>query len=395
MPAFLALFGIIFVIAVAITAGAFVLSVVAMLIAPAVVALIAFLATLPTWLSSALASNSQIRQALRLRVTANGPVWTADGAALHSLQPYGPQFAAAAAAIAAVIVELVIVANTSTKLQHDPVKDFATIGGILALFISPALPFVVAHKFKGSLCEKLKLRLAALVAKRFANETAALARIVGTENQLIEAYRSVGIRVSGDATERCRDSITELVINSQADVRANLQQLQSTVERDLIDLTECIVLFDATLKEFDLGKTAVIENGSTTLLDELDRIKSGLQSESLRSLLTERKWSDFQEILALMMDELQKLKLTAEGLGGLSADREADYLPKSIDEAYQVLNVTKDTDKQVIKKLVGALRQSWHPDAATDKTDKQEQKKRTVKMQQINAAWEWIDGKRS
>ena len=69
---------------------------------------------------------------------------------------------------------------------------------------------------------------------------------------------------------------------------------------------------------------------------------------------------------------------------------EAEFLPRSLDDAYRVLNVNADTPKAVIEKLVQCLRRAWHPDhgAAEDRH------LRTAKLQQINAAWDIVSGKR-
>ena len=68
----------------------------------------------------------------------------------------------------------------------------------------------------------------------------------------------------------------------------------------------------------------------------------------------------------------------------------AEFLPRSLDDAYRVLNVNADTPKAVIEKLVQCLRRAWHPDhgAAEDRH------LRTAKLQQINAAWDIVSGKR-
>ncbi len=44
-----------------------------------------------------------------------------------------------------------------------------------------------------------------------------------------------------------------------------------------------------------------------------------------------------------------------------------------------------------MKKIVDGLRQSWHPDLARTEADR---RLREVRMKQINAAWEILQGKR-
>jgi len=70
---------------------------------------------------------------------------------------------------------------------------------------------------------------------------------------------------------------------------------------------------------------------------------------------------------------------------------EPGFLPRSLNDAHRVLNVNPATPKPVVEKLVLCLRQAWHPDhgSAGDRP------LRTMKLQQINAAWDIVNGKRS
>ena len=66
-------------------------------------------------------------------------------------------------------------------------------------------------------------------------------------------------------------------------------------------------------------------------------------------------------------------------------------LPRTTAEAYDVLGVNPDVSEDVLKKIVDALRMSWHPDHARDGGDRGE---REVRIRQINVAWELITAKR-
>ena len=57
---------------------------------------------------------------------------------------------------------------------------------------------------------------------------------------------------------------------------------------------------------------------------------------------------------------------------------------------HRVLNVNSATPKHVVEKLVLCLRQAWHPDHGSPG----ERPLRTMKLQQINAAWDIVNGKR-
>jgi DnaJ-class molecular chaperone len=68
-----------------------------------------------------------------------------------------------------------------------------------------------------------------------------------------------------------------------------------------------------------------------------------------------------------------------------------DFLPRSLSDAHRVLNVNSAAPKQVVEKLVTCLRQVWHP----DRGPAAERPLRTMKLQQINAAWDIVTGKRA
>lgn len=62
-------------------------------------------------------------------------------------------------------------------------------------------------------------------------------------------------------------------------------------------------------------------------------------------------------------------------------------MPQSVSEAYLVLGVTASVSEIALKKVVDALRMSWHPDHACDDIDRAE---RDERIKQINLAWDLI-----
>ena len=70
------------------------------------------------------------------------------------------------------------------------------------------------------------------------------------------------------------------------------------------------------------------------------------------------------------------------------------WIPRSRAEALTVLGmgVTPDATQIAIKRIVDGLRLSWHPDHAKDEADRQ---MREVRLKQINAAWDILNGVRA
>jgi hypothetical protein len=69
-----------------------------------------------------------------------------------------------------------------------------------------------------------------------------------------------------------------------------------------------------------------------------------------------------------------------------------DRLPRNREEACRIIGASPDASEAVIKKIVDALRQSWHPDHAGGLADRDVREQR---MKQINVAWDIISGKRA
>ena len=94
------------------------------------------------------------------------------------------------------------------------------------------------------------------------------------------------------------------------------------------------------------------------------------------------------------MRELDRISRIAHGAARDSGarGRETFAMPQSLQEAYQLLGINADAAPQVAKKLVDALRMSWHPDFARDEQDRSV---REARMKQINAAWDLIKDRRA
>jgi hypothetical protein len=69
--------------------------------------------------------------------------------------------------------------------------------------------------------------------------------------------------------------------------------------------------------------------------------------------------------------ELERIRRIAESAAAsLSGRRPSTVLPRTTSEAYDVLGVNADVSEGVLKKIVDALRMSWHPDHARDEEDR-------------------------
>jgi hypothetical protein len=94
-----------------------------------------------------------------------------------------------------------------------------------------------------------------------------------------------------------------------------------------------------------------------------------------------------------LIRELERIRRIANSAAAsLSRGPRGARLPATVSEAYDVLGINPDVREEVMKKIVDALRMSWHPDHARNDADRAERESR---IRQINVAWELITAKRA
>lgn len=94
-------------------------------------------------------------------------------------------------------------------------------------------------------------------------------------------------------------------------------------------------------------------------------------------------------LLRAMMRDLDRIRRIVHGTsrrdeGGATASAGP---PSSVFEAYRVLGLNAEAPPAAVKKVVDALRMSWHPDHARSEADRRHREER---IKQINAAWDLL-----
>jgi hypothetical protein len=115
---------------------------------------------------------------------------------------------------------------------------------------------------------------------------------------------------------------------------------------------------------------------------DLARKEGQLDSERLRSA-----------IRAVMRD-LDRIGRIAQGAMPASEEMRASGpepdVPSTVFEAYRILGLNPDAPDAAVKKIVDALRMSWHPDHGRDEADRRYREQR---IKQVNAAWDLLKTK--
>jgi hypothetical protein len=103
-------------------------------------------------------------------------------------------------------------------------------------------------------------------------------------------------------------------------------------------------------------------------------------------------WRRMRYRLQRVVTDLLRLKDITEGARrSLTTVVVAKDLPRDKYEAYEVLGANADTSEPILKRLVDALRATWHPDHAVNEDDRLVREDR---IKQINVAWDLIQEKR-
>ncbi len=210
------------------------------------------------------------------------------------------------------------------------------------------------------------------------------------------------LRLPQYAASRLRGRVHDYAQRFASGLRGSFDRGRDWMRRDRLhegdtELANAAAVAMARLIEAELH-VAMLPSGlllREVLLSELDRVRERLNG--VQRDLQRRSKDQSAGMIRAVLRELERIGRIAHGAGkdqGHEAGNsggQAPGMPQSVTEAYRVLGINADAEPAVTKKLVDALRMSWHPDYARDETDRQ---KREDRIKQINAAWDLIKEQR-
>lgn len=165
------------------------------------------------------------------------------------------------------------------------------------------------------------------------------------------------------------------------------------------ELANGILIVNARLLEVELTVAAL---GPHLLLHDVLRS----EAEAIRTRIDEIERLSMRRgpkktaaLIRAVMRELDRMSRIAQSASQSTPDdftsgerASLHDTPQSVPDAYRVLGINADVAPAVAKKLVDALRMSWHPDHARGEDDRVQ---REARMKQINAAWDIIKAQRA
>ena len=176
------------------------------------------------------------------------------------------------------------------------------------------------------------------------------------------------------------DAVDDLASNSLGELQTNAFKLS-----ELLHVIVEELLPDGPLRDLLRSELESADRRLTSLA--LADAMSGEAPTRTKPVL-EQIIGDLQRIQALAGIEHQRV---AQGVTQVAARNQvqegSNAIPASRDEAIAFLGINGDAGDRVIKKVVDALRQAWHPDLARGEADR---RLRETRMKQINGAWDQL-----
>ncbi len=199
--------------------------------------------------------------------------------------------------------------------------------------------------------------------------TAAMTQLVRLRHRMQQTLRDVAAKWQAGQKEPGEDALG----NALAMAYARLAEVELTVA----GLPQDLLLRDVLLGEIDRARPRIA-------VAEKDMHRRPAEKSAA--------------IIRMILKELERIQRIAQSAAvSTRADAGARFaetfeIPGSVAEAYRVLGINPDAAPAAAKKLIDALRLSWHPDHARDAEDRA---RREGRMKQINAAWDIINGRRA
>jgi hypothetical protein len=253
--------------------------------------------------------------------------------------------------------------------------------GSVAAVIALASPFAVAGLFPNWLHRLTDRVLMKQANTNFAYAVQTLIEIIEIARQIDASYKSIGLRTRANVSDRCRQALLGHAGRGDDSALAGLLGFKHRLEHDLYNVQDCAYLFTNALAELEQAKGGLREN--KTMRDAIEQVDGMLHSRDLADMLEEARWPDAHEWLETARSNLRRL---------LDIAFRDCTMPRSVEDAYRVLNVTNGTPLNDIRAIVKAFQRAWHPDLVRDEID---QRRCTLKIQQIHGAWDLIQEARA
>jgi hypothetical protein len=176
------------------------------------------------------------------------------------------------------------------------------------------------------------------------------------------------------------DANTQTLLRDVTPLNNRIADLISRAKENLTQLEKASDLYSLAKDFYTKTVREVSKTGSPALLTQLDYIHTFLNSENLKDVLQKKDWSNFQDVVNGILDELVTIKKAATNY--LEEEEEIVASTETEEErASRILGgVPLNATADQIKRMYKALAAIFHPDSKTVKDD--------TRMKEINWAYD-------
>ena len=346
------------------------------IVLPLLVGASVFFVALPWWIDRQLRFDPGVHERLRLDASQDGIAWTiASDAPARLRLPYPALVLAALAALAVTAVETVAFASRSG------VPDLWYAAGIIVAAIALTAPFACAWVFRAQLRRHIERALHEHANDKLLFAAQTIQQIGEVGRQIDEAYASMGLRPRVNVVTQGQQALLAHAWIGRDAALTEVIRIRIKADHDLRNLQHLARL--AADVRIALKRATIAFRDVDTAQDALAWIDQRMRSRGLTDALEEARWSDALEQLEKIQADLGRmLDIGTRDIG----------MPESVVDALRILNVSEETPLDVIKTVITAYRRVWHPDLAHDDIERQ---RRTLRIQQINVAWDLLQRARA
>jgi hypothetical protein len=346
------------------------------IVLPLLVAASVFFVALPWWIDRLLRFDPDVRERLRLDVPQDGLAWVVDVDPARPLRlPHLPLALAALAGAAVTAVE------TATFASRSGVPNLWYAAGAIVLGIVLLAPFVTAWLCKGLLRRHVERALGQHANDKLLFAAQAIYEIGEVGRQINDSYASMGLRSRDDVLRLGREALLTHAWLGRDAALTEVIRIRIKADHDLRSVQHLARLFADVRIALKRARIAFQELGAPP--DVLEQLDDCMRSRPLADALEEARWSEAHDLIEKIQADLGKL---------LDLGTRERAMPETAAEAFRLLNVSEDTPLDVIKTVINAYRRVWHPDLAHDEIERQ---RCTLRLQQINVAWDLIQRARA
>ncbi|MDZ7796531.1 MAG: DUF5685 family protein [Candidatus Marinimicrobia bacterium] len=166
-----------------------------------------------------------------------------------------------------------------------------------------------------------------------------------------------------------------------------IKQKESEAREDKLKLDEAYKLYEKVSNFYNRVAIFVNHQNIIPLIIELDELYAKLNSPNIKSLLTQKKWTDYNKFTNELKDDLAQLNQLAIESQKYSKKNESDQQPEDDGEmteekAFSILKLPPKTPNDLIKKMYKSLCTYWHSDKGLAEDD--------TEMKKINKAYIYL-----